>query len=245
MAIADLVSDWCKKWFFNTVECQSVVTPAWQVTDSIDMQANTTYQLKDDGVGCLLLEEESFRLMLMDYLLGQSVAEQVESSEKGVNHPVVKALINKCQEDFQQLLDVRQDVSILPKAWTLSSQYASGWLYATISLADVWVVGLLFDPANWLITKNLLKYLPKTKASYELADKYDSIKHESVEVIAELGCSSLSVSQLATLQVGDIITLDRSLADGVMIKSLSGDNIVTGLLGTHEGNKAIVVKKAK
>ena len=68
----------------------------------------------------------------------------------------------------------------------------------------------------------------------------EEIKNASVELNSILGSTTLSLRELANLDVGDVVTLDDS--DDVVV-NVSGVPLLKGTLGVSQGNYAIKVSK--
>ncbi|MCM1148784.1 MAG: FliM/FliN family flagellar motor switch protein [Butyricicoccus sp.] len=71
-------------------------------------------------------------------------------------------------------------------------------------------------------------------------DIFDNLRDSSLEIIAELGETSLSLSDVYHLNVGDVVDLGRP-KDSPVYLQIGGYQWFTGRMGTHKKNMAIKI----
>jgi len=72
-------------------------------------------------------------------------------------------------------------------------------------------------------------------------DIYEHLKDTSLEVIAELGRTTVRLQDIYNLNVGDIIDMGRKVESPVVLR-IGGHRWFTGLMGTHEKRLAVKIK---
>ena len=68
----------------------------------------------------------------------------------------------------------------------------------------------------------------------------EHIKHARARLVVKLGESNMTVGDLLTLQIGDIIPLDQEASGEVSI-AVEGVEKIKCLIGVHKGNRAVQV----
>ena len=69
---------------------------------------------------------------------------------------------------------------------------------------------------------------------------FDSLRDSSLEIVAQLGDTQLSLSDIYHLSVGDVVDLGRS-KDAPVFLEIGGYQWFTGRIGTHKKNMAIKI----
>lgn len=69
---------------------------------------------------------------------------------------------------------------------------------------------------------------------------FDSLRDSSLEIVAELGSTQLSLSDVFHLNVGDVIDLGHSKESPVFLE-IGGYHWFTGRMGTHKKNMAVKI----
>ena len=69
---------------------------------------------------------------------------------------------------------------------------------------------------------------------------FDKLRDSSLEIIAELGQTQLSLSDIYHLSIGDVVDLGRS-KDSPVYLEIGGYQWFTGRMGTHKKNMAIKI----
>jgi flagellar motor switch protein FliM len=97
----------------------------------------------------------------------------------------------------------------------------------------------MLEPIRDLLDAGVQSDQGEKDERWELAMR-EEIKNASVELNAILGHTTLSLRELANLEVGDVITLDD--ADDVVVNA-AGVPLLKGSLGVSQGNYAVKVGK--
>ena len=78
-------------------------------------------------------------------------------------------------------------------------------------------------------------------ASEDNSDEiFDKLRDSTLEIVAELGDTQLSLSDIYHLNVGDVVNLGRS-KDSPVFLEIGGYQWFTGRMGTHKKNMAIKI----
>ena len=98
-------------------------------------------------------------------------------------------------------------------------------------------------PGNMLT--NIFAEIGKSTARHVTGeDKSDeifgSLRESDLEIVAELGDTQLSLSDIYHLSVGDVLDLDRP-KDAPVFLEIGGYQWFTGRMGTHKKNMAIKI----
>ncbi|PHV12867.1 FliM/FliN family flagellar motor C-terminal domain-containing protein [Chitinimonas sp. BJB300] len=78
-----------------------------------------------------------------------------------------------------------------------------------------------------------------------LTSFHTAVKHQRIHLQVDLGEAELSLGQLQSLQVGDVVRLDRHLGDALNIHDTQGRLVCHGQPGQRLGWRAIEVHKLK
>jgi flagellar motor switch protein FliM len=69
---------------------------------------------------------------------------------------------------------------------------------------------------------------------------FDSLRDSSLEIVAQLGDTRLSLRDLYHLNVGDVIDMGRPKDSDVYLE-IGGQNWFSGRIGTHKKNMAVMI----
>jgi flagellar motor switch protein FliM len=78
-----------------------------------------------------------------------------------------------------------------------------------------------------------------------LSDKRSSLGHKKVTVKAEYASVNVTVNELSSIKVGDVIRLDKNINQPMSVYNCSGDKLFEGYLGKSDKNLALVLTTNK
>ena len=80
----------------------------------------------------------------------------------------------------------------------------------------------------------------KVKAESKAEEIFDTLRDSDLEIIAELGTTQLSISDIYHLNVGDVIDIGRSKESTISLE-IGGYQWFTGRMGMHKKNLAVKI----
>lgn len=131
-------------------------------------------------------------------------------------------------------LDVRRDATA-PGDEIFDQHKGYVAVRACFSGLEVFVV---LSPA---VTAHLLRTRPAVRkgTSNDLATLAGAISDLNVTLETSAGIADLTLSELATLSVGDVIALRQRLEQPVSVKTTDGRILFSGYLGVYQGRRAV------
>jgi flagellar motor switch/type III secretory pathway protein FliN len=221
----------CEHHFSDDNECWSypwnVATTSdsdWVATLSADKVANalisslaeTRLDAGDSGKTDLLLASSLAQVMSID--LAESVMEDRSRFAENATR-------------------VRHDIKMLPrKIWWRGS----GAIYAGIAISDEKIT-VIISPG---IARGYLTNLSlNPRESKPLAKITDALGHVKVKLEVAAGAADLSLGELNSLSIGDVIKLDAKLDRPVRVL-LGKQKICSAFLGARKGSKAVLLMQS-
>jgi hypothetical protein len=99
-----------------------------------------------------------------------------------------------------------------------------------ISKAEFSIVLFLSNVAIEKLISSSLQYDKNIKRG-GLANRVASIAHKKVSINIEYASVNLTVQELSSIKVGDVVRLDKTINEPMVARNLCGDKIFTGYLG--------------
>jgi flagellar motor switch/type III secretory pathway protein FliN len=112
-----------------------------------------------------------------------------------------------------------------------------GWVLVDIGIDDLHIYSLL----SMTVCQQLLgsQFLSKSDTNPMLPKLKDVLSTQTICVTAKLGDVKLTLGDLMSLQVGDVIKIDKPITESLQIVSTAGAVVCYGTLGQKEGQLAL------
>jgi hypothetical protein len=189
------------------------------------------------AVGWTGKTSDAFISLLVGDCARAANGESAPAATNELERVAVEALITALLHDF------------LPSAkrssveWDLNEpsaeifERAKGFFVARARMDDVDIVVVLPAPIieNYLASHSR----PVARARGKLVSARSALASQTIPVDVRAGATELTLAELATLAVGDVIPLDQSLAQPLSVRIADGGRLCAGHLGTSGGRKAV------
>lgn len=196
-----------------------------------DADSNASYQNKQ----LVVTTNESTHSRLWRLLTGN--IENVSYSAASDQLYILKRVLADLGESLSAQQKANNDISFA--VYDDRLQMASGWAEMVISMDSNPLITIYVGPqilCQWLDIQF------NSQTNVQLKDRKPAISHAKVEMIAILGTAKVSANELYALSVGDVLQLNESIQDDVIILNSEQKKVGNGILGAQSGSKAIFLK---
>lgn len=238
--LSQVIQTWFDEWGDGgglSLQCQVQPASVWSKGKSLDQD----WQAWEMGTKCFWLESSS-TLNIFSMLFG-NFGDQ-HQSDRGLDGEISSQLIAKARQALIEHLN-----KALLKDGAKSGRVTDACLFERWSGALAICLSIAGNDLRLLLNTDLVKELvdysgskgPKQSAS--LQNLAQAIGHYKVGLRVELKPVDIDLGTLASLQIGDILSLAHDLKDPVQLKDSYAQVVGEGYLGRIGDAKAIQLKK--
>ena len=215
---------------------------------------NTKVNGKQEETPVMVYLSTQTALSMMDRMMG---GEDTATANVGSDYTYTDLELRLYEDLIRELVDVMGNswANYLPIEFSLRKTDATPTLSQIIGLDEIVVIAdlqLTFSsvsgrmsiilPGDILsnIFAEITRENPIRRAALEnkAEDIFDNLRDSSLEIIAQLGNTQLSLSDIYHLHVGDVIDLGCS-KDSFIHLDIGGQHWFAGRVGTHDKNMAV------
>lgn len=238
----ELISEWSKHWLTGDL---SQIEVSASATDAHSQSPN-----RNDPSVCFLSGDSGARLAMERKVAGNLLTllfPQFEQREE--TSPVEQELIESSLKALIGTVMQQTAVSSDETEQSYRSNTGSGWITAEATIATAQEAHIQFyfelGPAH---VRSVLNVKPTSvdalkKGMEGMVPRTQAITEQTLPVRAELGGVEVTIAELDSLAVGDVIKLDKQFGERVALVSEQNEFIVNAVLGASETKRALKLVK--
>lgn len=242
-ATSPVVGAWAVEWGWSLEDCTLIASDDFSSISDVSADGWLECSLRDEFVIAIGVPSDQ-RRELLERLLGAPLP------PGGGASPLLNVLLHECMADLVARLKVHFGAdrdAVVGWKKTISSglaAYGSGAAYIRGRNNDCLPVIMLGGDAA---ARFVPKFTGIGKPATSLTRREESIDSLPTEIEVILGEADLTLADLTSIAAGDVIRLQTSFCDPVLVRSINGDALFTAYLGAAPmGNKAIqIVARAR
>ena len=244
--IESLCSEWAEKWGFSlALKTVENFLPGETSAELLTRPAVRFEAIEDESWAVFQIDDSAIEI-LGEKMISQSIPiERTDSS----SHFLIELGLQALQDLVASLHDLkprycpghrnRLDQCLKTDGWAVDSRSVQIQLQVDQSVICLWLPWFMAEP----FIEDVLEPEDLPQLQEPLVSRKHALGPEAVRSWVYLGSADLTLKALSSLRVDDVICLDTSLKDALMLNFSGTTSGLSGYLGKQEGRLALRVDR--
>ncbi|MBU2711667.1 FliM/FliN family flagellar motor switch protein [Zooshikella harenae] len=219
-----LYSKWVKKWFISCDASLAVDIP------SESLSFDTKNKIQNE------LNIPFYGFSNWDKVLYSTLFDKNFSDEQ-LKHSICYSVLNECILDLLDIFEIKS-ISSLNSDQSTILKFGSGWIIVKLFISSSNYFSLLL-PSSFI--KPILQIPEVTKSNKKLTNRLNTISDKTITLKATCEPISLTLRELNSLRIGDVISLNNSSQNNLFLKSTDSKEIFNCKPCSDKQNKAVYI----
>ncbi|MGI0118579.1 FliM/FliN family flagellar motor switch protein [Zooshikella sp. RANM57] len=219
-----LYSRWVKKWFLTCDTSLAIDIP----TESLSFDTKNEIQ---NELNIPFYGFSNWKKVLYSTLFDKNF------SDEQLTHPICQSILNECILDLLNTLEVKLIHNVKADQSSIL-KFGSGWIIIKLFISNSNYFSILLPS---LSIKPILQIPEVTNNGIKLSNRLNTISDKMISLKATCEPISLTIRELNSLRIGDVISLNSSSQNTLFLKSTDSKEIFYCKPCCDNQNKAVYI----